>query len=248
MSKSSETYLLEAEKATEKAKKECNKKALEIVESWIEQAVPQKELLKNLYFINQNHFQDIIEERAILKKCGYPLCGNVLKNIPLQKYHISTLYNKVFDITEKKNFCSNICYKAARYLKNQLLTSPLWLRDEKESMLFELLPIHELQYPELQHILELQPVNLTEDIKTLINTFKLSANNITFIPAEWNLISLIIFKLLSIKNQIMYQLLNRKIKNMNLTLLLLSYKLEESYLDKVVMWLTDIDQILKNQN
>uniref|UniRef100_A0A1B6CEW7 Uncharacterized protein n=1 Tax=Clastoptera arizonana TaxID=38151 RepID=A0A1B6CEW7_9HEMI len=105
-----------------------------------------------------------------------------------------------------------------------------------------------LVYPELQHILELQPVNLTEDIKTLINTFKLSANNITFIPAEWNLISLIIFKLLSIKNQIMYQLLNRKIKNMNLTLLLLSYKLEESYLDKVVMWLTDIDQILKNQN
>lgn len=84
-----------------------------------------------LEFINQCHFEDAIVERALLKFCGYPLCDNILGEIPTKQYHISTRYNKVFDITERKNFCSSICYKAAMFLKKQLLTSPLWFRDKE---------------------------------------------------------------------------------------------------------------------
>ncbi|BET02317.1 Rtr1/RPAP2 family [Nesidiocoris tenuis] len=86
-------------------------------------------MLDNLTHINQSHFQDAVEERAITKCCGYPLCDAAMTNIPSKQFHISTKQNKVFDITDRKNYCSNQCYKAGVYLKEQLFTSPLWLRD-----------------------------------------------------------------------------------------------------------------------
>jgi RNA polymerase II-associated protein 2 len=46
-----------------------------------------------------------------------------------QQYHISTNSNKVYDLSERKNFCSGNCLRYSDYLKSQLLTSPLWLRD-----------------------------------------------------------------------------------------------------------------------
>lgn len=59
-------------------------------------------LCLQLHFLNQDHFQDVIEERAISKICGYPLCAGKLKNIPSKQFHISTQLNKVFDITDRK--------------------------------------------------------------------------------------------------------------------------------------------------
>lgn len=78
-------------------------------------------------------------ERSISKMCGYPLCWKKLGIVSAQKYHISTRYNKVYDITERKNFCSSVCYKAAMYVKAQLLTGPLWFRDHEELPKFTLL-------------------------------------------------------------------------------------------------------------
>lgn len=108
--------------------------------------------------INQCHFEDIIQERAISLNCGYPLCPKqldkygtklsilnpnlitlILGRIPSQKYAISLASKKVFDITERKNFCSGQCYKASNYIKNQMLTSPLWLRDQEDIPEFRLL-------------------------------------------------------------------------------------------------------------
>ena len=36
-----------------------------------------------LQFITPNHYNDIIEERAIVKLCGYPICGKQLLNVSL---------------------------------------------------------------------------------------------------------------------------------------------------------------------
>lgn len=52
--------------------------------------------------INQEIYQDIIEERAIINLCGYPICGRKLPDMPKKKYHISTKANKVYDISERK--------------------------------------------------------------------------------------------------------------------------------------------------
>ena len=39
---------------------------------------------------------------------------------------------QVYDITERKNFCSNDCCKRSNFLKEQVATSPLWLRERDD--------------------------------------------------------------------------------------------------------------------
>lgn len=82
--------------------------------------------------ITQVHYEDVIEERAITRLCGYPLCDKKLENIPAKQYHISLTQNKVYDLTERKNFCGGQCFKASNYLKAQLLTTPLWSRKDDD--------------------------------------------------------------------------------------------------------------------
>uniref|UniRef100_A0A2M4AVK8 RNA polymerase II subunit B1 CTD phosphatase RPAP2 homolog n=1 Tax=Anopheles triannulatus TaxID=58253 RepID=A0A2M4AVK8_9DIPT len=120
-------------------KKECNAKAQHIVETLIEPGRTEEEFLVMLRDINVCHMDDIIQERAIVKLCGYPLCDNELKNIPKQQYAISVTRNKVYDITERKNFCSGECFKSSNFVKQQMLTSPLWLRDQEDIPTFRLL-------------------------------------------------------------------------------------------------------------
>ncbi|XP_034256029.1 putative RNA polymerase II subunit B1 CTD phosphatase RPAP2 [Thrips palmi] len=124
-------------------KRECNAKALKIVEGMLEPDVKEDWFLDVLQHINQSHLLDIIEERAITKLCGYPLCSNELKDIPSQQYRISTKLNKVYDIKERKNFCSNNCFKAYKFIRDQMHTSPLWLRDIEPVIKFSLMPSSE---------------------------------------------------------------------------------------------------------
>ncbi|KAG5676353.1 hypothetical protein PVAND_006195 [Polypedilum vanderplanki] len=123
-------------------KKECNAKAAKIVEKLLDPIEDEKDLLKVLPDINQEHYQDIVEERAIMKICGFPLCKEQLGEIPKQKYHISSSSTKIYDLTERKHFCSGKCFKSSNYLKMQLLTSPLWLRDQEEIPEFKLLSLN----------------------------------------------------------------------------------------------------------
>lgn len=64
--------------------------------------------------------------------CGYPMCDVTLTNIPKQQYIISSTQNKVYDITERKKFCSNKCYKSSIYIREQILITPLWVRKEDD--------------------------------------------------------------------------------------------------------------------
>lgn len=82
--------------------------------------------------INQSHYDDIVEERSIVQLCGYPMCDITLTDVPKQQFVISRIKNKVYDITERKKFCSNKCYKSSVYLKEQILTTPLWVRKEDD--------------------------------------------------------------------------------------------------------------------
>ncbi|XP_049698061.2 putative RNA polymerase II subunit B1 CTD phosphatase RPAP2 [Helicoverpa armigera] len=124
-------------------KRECSTKAQQIVESLLERDVTESFLLQCLPDINQTHFDDVIEERSIIHLCGYPICQKTLsvKDIPKQKYRISLKTNKVYDITGRKNFCSNSCYNAAMFVKKQMLTSPLWFREYENIPTFHLLKL-----------------------------------------------------------------------------------------------------------
>ncbi|CAG9798112.1 unnamed protein product [Chironomus riparius] len=122
-------------------KKECNDKAHKIVEKLIDPIEDEKMLLKMLVDINQSHYQDITEERAIMKLCGYPICKEVIEEIPKQQFHISVATKTVYDLTDRKNFCSGSCMKKSNFLKSQLLTSPLWMRDQEDIPDFKLLSL-----------------------------------------------------------------------------------------------------------
>ncbi|XP_078502453.1 putative RNA polymerase II subunit B1 CTD phosphatase RPAP2 isoform X2 [Lissotriton helveticus] len=110
-----------------------------MVESLLEEDVTEEFLLDCGKFMTPSHYKDTIDERFIIRLCGYPLCRNKLKNVPKQKYKISTKSNKVFDITERKCFCSDFCYKASKYFEAQIPKNPVWLRDDERAPNFKLL-------------------------------------------------------------------------------------------------------------
>ncbi|XP_025198401.1 putative RNA polymerase II subunit B1 CTD phosphatase RPAP2 homolog [Melanaphis sacchari] len=173
-----------------KIKKECEKKALDIVVELIDGGLEEPDLLNKLCSINACHYEDVVEERFILKQCGYVMCDKKLTDIPNQKYKISLALTKVFDITERKKFCSNTCYKSSQYLQKQLLTTPLWLRDKDTVPKFKLLNIHMEKETPLDSIHNSQiklstpttTVSATNDTKTDIeeefkNLLTLKSNN-----------------------------------------------------------------------
>ncbi|KAG7189599.1 hypothetical protein KM043_017284 [Ampulex compressa] len=123
-------------------KKQCDAKALVIVEQLLEPGVESNWLVDNLRYVNKSHMEDVIEERALGKLCGYVLCNNPLTKVINQQYYISTRRNKVYDVSRRKHFCSSLCYGAANYLLEQMLTSPLWLREKEDIPIFHFLPLN----------------------------------------------------------------------------------------------------------
>uniref|UniRef100_A0A674IVF9 RNA polymerase II subunit B1 CTD phosphatase RPAP2 homolog n=1 Tax=Terrapene triunguis TaxID=2587831 RepID=A0A674IVF9_9SAUR len=118
---------------------EYEKKALRVVEQLLEEDITEEFLVNCGSFITPSHYKDAVEERFIIKLCGYPLCRNGLENVPKQKYRVSTKTNKVYDITERKCFCSNFCYRASKYFEAQIPKSPVWMREEERPPDIELL-------------------------------------------------------------------------------------------------------------
>ncbi|XP_067394579.1 putative RNA polymerase II subunit B1 CTD phosphatase RPAP2 isoform X2 [Emydura macquarii macquarii] len=118
---------------------EYEKKALHVVEQLLEEDITEEFLVNCGSLLTPSHYKDAVDERFIIKLCGYPLCQNRLENVPKQKYRVSTKTNKVYDITERKCFCSNFCYKASKYFEAQIPKSPVWMREEERPSDIELL-------------------------------------------------------------------------------------------------------------
>ncbi|XP_032592455.1 putative RNA polymerase II subunit B1 CTD phosphatase RPAP2 homolog [Drosophila grimshawi] len=115
-------------------------RAHQIVVALMEPHIDEKDFLDMLAQIGPENYADIVEERHINKLCGYPPCDVAVENVPTKKYQICGIKNKVYDITERKKFCSGHCFKASEYIKSQVPTSPLWLRDKEPNPNFKILP------------------------------------------------------------------------------------------------------------
>uniref|UniRef100_A0A1A8CTB6 RNA polymerase II subunit B1 CTD phosphatase RPAP2 homolog n=1 Tax=Nothobranchius kadleci TaxID=1051664 RepID=A0A1A8CTB6_NOTKA len=107
---------------------ELERRAVKVVERLLESNVSEDVLVDCARLITAANYRDAVEERFLAKLCGYPLCSTKLGKIPTQRYKISTQTNRVYDITERKCFCSNFCYKASKEFELQISTTPLWLR------------------------------------------------------------------------------------------------------------------------
>ncbi|XP_077882856.1 putative RNA polymerase II subunit B1 CTD phosphatase RPAP2 isoform X5 [Ictidomys tridecemlineatus] len=125
--------------AAVKKKIEFERRALHIVEQLLEENITDEFLMECGKFITPAHYSDVVDERSIIKLCGYPLCQKKLGIVPKQKYKISTKTNKVYDITERKSFCSDFCYKASKFFEAQIPKTPVWVREEERHPDFQLL-------------------------------------------------------------------------------------------------------------
>ncbi|KAM5147777.1 putative RNA polymerase II subunit B1 CTD phosphatase RPAP2 isoform 2-T2 [Mantella aurantiaca] len=110
-------------------KVETEKRAHQIVEQFLENSITADFLSDCAQYISPSHYKDAVEERSIIEQCGYPICNKSLENVPKQKYKISTRTNKVYDITERKCFCSDFCYRASKYYEAQIPITPVWSRE-----------------------------------------------------------------------------------------------------------------------
>ncbi|KAH8377481.1 hypothetical protein KR093_005683, partial [Drosophila rubida] len=116
-------------------------RAHQIVVTLLEPHIEAEAFIKMLAEIGPQNYADVIDERHINKLCGYPLCSVPVENVPTKKYQICGIKNKVYDLTERKKFCSGECFKASEYIKAQIPTSPLWLRDKEQKPDLKLLTI-----------------------------------------------------------------------------------------------------------
>ncbi|KAL6049079.1 RNA polymerase II associated protein 2 [Balamuthia mandrillaris] len=72
-----------------------------------------------------SHYGDVVVERAIADRCGFPLCfkplpHNVRKTPTKVKYRVSLAQKKVYDVSERLNYCSEECLIASKLYESQL--------------------------------------------------------------------------------------------------------------------------------
>ncbi|XP_047484402.1 putative RNA polymerase II subunit B1 CTD phosphatase RPAP2 isoform X1 [Penaeus chinensis] len=94
----------------------------------IEEGITPRVFREELHFINPEIYEDIIADRSTAGLCGYPLCSNFFKDKFGNRTYI-IVKNTVYDITVRKNFCSDVCYEASEIILRQIPTSPLYIRE-----------------------------------------------------------------------------------------------------------------------
>ncbi|KAB0797600.1 hypothetical protein PPYR_08593 [Photinus pyralis] len=133
--------------ATLLKKKECESRAMKLLEFLIEGKVRSEVFLRCINFLNRSYYQDVVEERSIMNLCGYCLCNNTIPKMTAKRFSIDSKNNKVYDITNRKKHCSNFCYKASLHIEKQIDDSPLWLRSFEVLPTYTLLPVTDKGLP-----------------------------------------------------------------------------------------------------
>lgn len=108
---------------------ECRRKILNFVESMLEPEVTIDELKIGEEFICRSDYDSIVQERYILKICGYPLCSNNLTREWKQRYHVSLKDKRIYDVEVRKLYCSVRCMDISiKYRNENLPEQPIWMR------------------------------------------------------------------------------------------------------------------------
>ncbi|KAF8253187.1 hypothetical protein K440DRAFT_643174 [Wilcoxina mikolae CBS 423.85] len=83
----------------------------------------------HLRFFTPGDYDDLTEERNIVARCGYPLCGNLKKSTG--KSRLARIASGEW--VERKTverFCSEGCARRALWVRVQLSVEPAWVREE----------------------------------------------------------------------------------------------------------------------
>lgn len=87
------------------------------------------EFKKNLVHFRPTDFDDLIEERNIIHKCGYPLCPLPNKLQPTKaKFRILDKGRRIVEAKQLERFCGDECARRGLWIRVQLNDEPSWLR------------------------------------------------------------------------------------------------------------------------
>ncbi|KAF6201019.1 hypothetical protein GE061_005466, partial [Apolygus lucorum] len=100
--------------------------------------------------------------------------------------------------------------------------------------------------PDIQSALNLNQFGLSRDIQELVYTMSLSATNIIMKPSEWNLVAIILIRIMTIKNECLRQAYQSDLTQRRLVNLLMTYNLDIDYLERQVLIINDVELIVRN--
>ena len=87
------------------------------------------EFKKNLVHFQPSDYDDLIEERNIVHKCGYPLCPLQNKLQPTKaKFRVLDKGRRIVETKQLERFCSDECARRGLWIRVQLNEEPSWLR------------------------------------------------------------------------------------------------------------------------
>ncbi|VDD82387.1 unnamed protein product [Mesocestoides corti] len=115
--------------ATRRRKALCLKNALTIVERFGMNPITVEMVGIALPWLEREQYDDIPVERVGYGNCGYLLCVKPIGTTRIQQqYRISSSRRCVYEVGDRKYFCSDWCYRASCYLRRQIPSEPAWCR------------------------------------------------------------------------------------------------------------------------
>ncbi|RXG67183.1 putative RNA polymerase II subunit B1 CTD phosphatase RPAP2 [Armadillidium vulgare] len=114
--------------------KSAKQKAHGIVLTLLGVNIDKEYLAKNIVYLTRDNFDDVAVERSLNWVCGYALCDQSLTDQKFKNQTYIIRNNKVYDVTKRKNFCSNRCYQAFELVYHQVPTTPLYVRAEDKDL------------------------------------------------------------------------------------------------------------------
>ncbi|KAH8852561.1 E3 ubiquitin-protein ligase [Schistosoma japonicum] len=104
------------------------RQALRIVERFARNPVNVTMLSHALPWLEREQYDDVSVERNAYGNCGYVLCCKPKGEISKQQYRICATTRKVYDITKRRPFCSDWCFRASFHIRKQISKEPAWCR------------------------------------------------------------------------------------------------------------------------
>ncbi|KAF8464066.1 Rtr1/RPAP2 family-domain-containing protein [Kalaharituber pfeilii] len=87
------------------------------------------EFKRNMIHFRPSDYDDLIEERNIISKCGYALCPLPNKLQPTKaKYRVLDKGRRIVETKQLERFCGEECARRGLWIRVQLSEEPSWLR------------------------------------------------------------------------------------------------------------------------
>ncbi|KAF0719441.1 Aste57867_1037 [Aphanomyces stellatus] len=100
------------------------REAFVLMSTLLSTSVPRAYLDLCANILQERHMRDVFEERAVQRRCGWPICRELLPNRRPQKYRVSAAKQQLYSAREEQQFCTTKCLEDARRFLGNLPVKP----------------------------------------------------------------------------------------------------------------------------